>query len=80
MVFSTIFNTISVISWLFYWLKKSEYPKKTTDLPQLAITGDLKVMTNHTSLRDMLAKRSKYCEPNSINWKQVTAYNVATEP
>jgi len=31
MMFNTIFNNISVISW-FYWWRKPEYLKKTTDL------------------------------------------------
>jgi hypothetical protein len=34
MVFSATFNNVSAISW-FYWLRKPEYPKKTTDLPQV---------------------------------------------
>ena len=34
MVFSATFNNVSAISWI-YWLKKPEYPKKTTDLPQV---------------------------------------------
>ena len=33
MVFDANFNNISVILWRqFYWWKKPEYPKKTTDL------------------------------------------------
>jgi len=37
MVFKATFNNISVISWqsVFYWRTKSEYPEKTTDLPQV---------------------------------------------
>ena len=36
MVINTIFNNISVIlCWSVHWLKKPEYPKKTTNLPQL---------------------------------------------
>ena len=38
MVFSATFNNISVvISWCgqFYWLKKQEYPEKTTELPEV---------------------------------------------
>jgi hypothetical protein len=34
MVSSATFNNVSAISWI-YWLKKPEYPKKTTDLPQV---------------------------------------------
>ena len=32
------------------------------------ITGDLRII-NNTSLLDVFTKGSKYCEPNSINWK-----------
>jgi len=33
MVINATFNNISVISWRsFYWWRKPEYPKKTTDL------------------------------------------------
>ena len=36
MVFNTIFNNISVISWqLVYWWRKPEYPEKITDLLQV---------------------------------------------
>ena len=36
MVFNAIFNNISVISWLsVFWLRKPEYPGKTTYLPQI---------------------------------------------
>ena len=39
MVFKATFNNISVISWrsvlLFYWWRKPEYQKKTTDRPQV---------------------------------------------
>jgi hypothetical protein len=35
MVFNTPFNSISVISWQFYWWRKLEYPEKTTDLSQV---------------------------------------------
>ena len=35
MVFIVIFNNISVISWQFFWWTKSEYPEKTTDMPQV---------------------------------------------
>jgi hypothetical protein len=34
MVFTATFNTISAILWRsFYWWRKQEYPKKTTNLP-----------------------------------------------
>ena len=40
MVFNAIFNNISVISWKSGLLvEESEYPEKTTDLPQ--VTGKL---------------------------------------
>ena len=32
-VFNDTFNNISVISWIFFWWRKLEYPVKTTDLP-----------------------------------------------
>jgi len=37
MVIDATFNKISVIyrGGRFYWWRKSEYPEKTTDLPQL---------------------------------------------
>jgi hypothetical protein len=36
MVFNATFNNISVISWLSVcWLRKPEYPGKTTYLPQI---------------------------------------------
>ena len=36
MVLNATFNNISVISWdQFYWWRKSEYPEKITDLPQV---------------------------------------------
>ena len=36
MVFSAIFNNISVISWRqFYWWRKPQCPVKTTDLSQV---------------------------------------------
>jgi len=36
MVFNATFHNISVISWLsVYWLRKQEYPEKTTDLSQV---------------------------------------------
>jgi len=37
MVFNATFKNISVIyrGCQFYWLKKLEYPEKTTDLPQV---------------------------------------------
>ena len=36
MVFNATFNNISVIHGdQFYWWRKSEYPEKTTDLPQV---------------------------------------------
>ena len=35
MVFNITFNNISaVLWWPFYWWWKSEYPEKTTDLPE----------------------------------------------
>jgi hypothetical protein len=38
MTFSATFNNISAISWQFYWWRKPEYPKKTTDLSQVRHT------------------------------------------
>ena len=35
LVFNATFNNISVISWQFYWWRKQEYTKKTTDLSQV---------------------------------------------
>jgi len=36
MVFNFTFNNSSVISWRsVLWWRKSEYPEKTTDLPQV---------------------------------------------
>jgi hypothetical protein len=37
-VFNATFNNISVISVKFYWWRKPEYPKKTTDLLQVTDT------------------------------------------
>jgi len=35
MVFNATFNNISVISWQFSLVEKTEYQEKTTDLPQV---------------------------------------------
>jgi len=36
MVLNGTFNNISIISWWsVFWWRKQEYPKKTTDLPQV---------------------------------------------
>ena len=41
MVLNAIFNNISVISWCqFYWWRKPEDPKKTTDLSQFNINAN----------------------------------------
>jgi len=42
MVFNGTFNNISVITWRpVDWWSKPEYPKKTTDLPQITDEGVL---------------------------------------
>jgi hypothetical protein len=42
MVFNGTFNNISVIMWRpVDWWSKPEYPKKTTDLPQVTDKGVL---------------------------------------